>query len=179
MKGAEPRPIVAYVIVLVIIIIVIINRASTGCPISRYLFSAPEYPQDFSFELKYGVGARNILDTEKETFTQDMILDRDITIKLVLSDSELETIWKSIIENDFYNLSEQSEERASSVSPALVYTLTVSADQYPETTVSMVDLQLHHTSDELKLLRITETILEIIESKPAYKALPEPRGGYA
>ena len=47
MKGAEPRPIMAYVIVIVIIIVLIINHASTGCPIARYLFSAPEYPKIF------------------------------------------------------------------------------------------------------------------------------------
>lgn len=122
---------------------------------------------------------RNILDTEKGTFTKDMILDPEITIKLVFSDSELETVWKSILENDFYNLTEQSEARASSVSPSFEYILTVSGGQYPDTTVSMVDLQLHYTSDETKFLNITETIVKIIESKQAYKELPEPRGGYA
>ena len=95
-----------------------------------HLDGVPDHPEDFVFELKFGVRAKNILDTENGTFTKDMILDPNITINLVLSNRELDLIWKSIVDNDFYNLSDQSAARASSVSPVYEYLMTVSADGY-------------------------------------------------
>ena len=139
----------------------------------------PDHPERLVFKLRYGVGAKNILDSENGTYTKDMILDPAITINLVLSERELDLIWKSIIDNDFYNLTDQNAARASSVSPVYDYTLTVSADGYPEKTVRMADIWQGYTEDELRFFRITRTILDIVESKPVYKALPKPRGGYA
>jgi len=144
-----------------------------------YFVPVPERPDDFEIVFKYGVGAKNILDTREGTFTRDMIVDTSITIQFTLTGRELETVWAYIQRNHFYELEEQDPARAHSVSPIVTYVLFVHAEGYPDKEVSMNDLRFDYTLDERRFFRITWKIRDIIESKPEYKSLPEPRGAYA
>ena len=139
----------------------------------------PNRPDDFEIVFKYGVNARNVLDTREGTFTKDLILDPSITIELTLTELELAIIWTNIHINDFYELEEQDINRGYVVQPATTYVLIVHADGYPDREVSMNDITYNYNPSELRFFRIAWKIREIIESKPEYKALPEPRGGYA
>ena len=145
----------------------------------RPLFYTPSYPEGFEIVFKYGVGAHNILNTSAGTYTKDLILDPPITTKLTLTERELDTIWHLIQENGFYTLEEQSGARAHSIAPEYKYTLIVHAEGYPEKEITMTDLYTLNHDNEEAFFMITKKIVSIIESKPAYKALPDPRGGYA
>lgn len=145
----------------------------------RPLFYNPSHPEDFEIVLKYGVRTRNILDTREGTFTKDLILDPPVTVKLTLTERELDTIWHLIQENGFYTLEEQSWARAKSISPEYNYTLFVHAEGYSDKEVTMTDLYSNYPPNEEAFFNITKKIVSIIENKPAYKALPKPRGGYA
>ena len=145
----------------------------------RPLFYTPVYPEDFEFVFKYGVNTRNILNTSAGTYTKDLILDPPVTTKLTLTERELDTIWSLIQENGFYTLEEQSWARSHSIAPEYKYTLIVQANGNPDTEITMTDLYHSYKPNEEAFFNITKKIVSIIESKPEYKALPEPRGGYA
>jgi len=142
------------------------------------LFYKPSYPDDFQIVLKYGVGARNILNTSAGTYTKDLIQDPSVTIKLKLTEQEMDTIWRLIQENEFYTLEEQYPPRASAVQPEYKYSLYVHAEGYPDRELTMSDIRYNYEPNEAEFLKITKKIVSIIESKPAYKKLPEPTGGY-
>lgn len=145
----------------------------------RSLFYNPSYPEDFEIVFKYGVRTRNILNTSAGTYTKDLIQDPPVTTELTLTERELDTIWQLIQENRFYTLEEQSWARAQSISPEYKYTLFVHAEGYSDKGVTMTDLYSNYPPNEEAFFNITKKIVSIIENKPAYKALPKPRGGYA
>lgn len=148
-----------------------------------YIGNVPDVPEEFDILFKFGVGSRNILDTRAGTFTKDMITDPSITTELDLTRDETETIWKYIHRNHFYGLSEQipeNEDERSSVVPHVTYRLTVWAEGYENKSVVFSDVSTGgYSLEERRFLRIANKIIDLIESKPEYKALPEPSGGYA
>jgi hypothetical protein len=145
----------------------------------RSLFYTPSYPDEFQIVLKYGVNTRNVLNTSAGTFTKDLVLDGSITTNLKLTEREMDMIWRLIQENEFYTLEEQYSPRASAIQPEYKYSLYVHAEGYPDRTIIMSDIRYDYESNEAAFLNITKKIVSLIESKPAYKKLPNPRGGYA
>lgn len=145
----------------------------------RPLLFTPSYPDDFQIVFKYGVRTRNILNTSAGTYTKDLIRDPSVTIKLTLTEREMDTIWSLIQENEFYTIEEQSWGRSQSISPNYQYSLYVHAEGYPDRTLTMTELYYSHKPNEEAFFNITYTIKSIIENRPAYKKLPEPNGGYA
>ena len=151
--------------------------------VKPYIGNVPDIPEEFNVLLKYGIGSRNILDTRTGTYTKDMIADPSITIELKLTQREMETVWMFIYRNHFYELPEhipENEATGSSVVPHVTYRLTVWAEGYGEKSVIFSDVSTGgYSLDERRILRITEKIIDYIESKPEYKELPDPSGGYA
>jgi len=80
-----------------ILLIVIFIAADLLLPKFVKPSAKPELPEvmpaDFNFVLKYGVDAKNILDTKIFKFTKDMIAETPITTDLVLSDNEMKEIY--------------------------------------------------------------------------------------
>jgi len=76
--------------------------------------SVPDRPEEFELVFRYGVSAKNVLDTREDTFTKDLILDPSITVQLALTERELDTVWAYVQRNDFYSLEEQNPARSSS-----------------------------------------------------------------
>ncbi len=58
---------------------------------------------NFSLVFKYGVGARNVLDTAQGTYTKDMIEDPPITIELKLTRDDLDRILAKMNDIDFWS----------------------------------------------------------------------------
>jgi hypothetical protein len=144
-----------------------------------FIGPVPSRPDDFHIVFRYGVTAKNVLDTREGKFTKDLMLDPPITINLTLTRQELDTVWAYIHRNSFYDLEDQDPARAGSVTPAVTYVLFVHAEGYPDKQVSMNDVRVGYTLSERRFLRIVWKIREITESRPEYRALPGPRGGYA
>jgi hypothetical protein len=142
-----------------------------------FLGPVPVRPEEFDIVFTYGYGPGNTLDTRDNTYTS-RLTDPRITIEMTLTEKELDNIWRSIHQNHFYELNQQNAAYADSVDPPKTYTLKVIAEGYPERTLSMTKpgtLTLY----EIRFFKITDTITNIIENKPAYKTLPPPKGGYA
>jgi len=136
--------------------------------------SLPSNPANFNLIFKYGVGAKNELNTFNQTYTKDMVMEPSITINLKLSDSELMEIYQKIKDLNLFEESTEPIEKNTYVTPCSNYYLKVQVDS-TQKELSWDDCR-GRISD--KFQQFTNYIIQIIESKEEYKKLPTPEGGY-
>ncbi len=133
-------------------------------------------------EFRYGVGAKNVLDTYAGTFTKDMIMDPPVTTKMVLTKEELLRIEAKLEEVDFLIKSEWDLIPHGSApgfrTPFSSYYLKVSFKGVTRE-LRWNDSTLFQDDYKGPAVEVTELLWTIIEAKPEYKSLPEPRGAYA
>ncbi len=133
----------------------------------------------FNLIFKYGVGARNELNTFDGTFTKDMIVDDPITIPLELTSAELEGIRQKIDElNLFKEQKTYQGDTFTMVSPCSSYDLSVESGGVQKRLTWDCEKPTGNSSENPELDTFAEYIRSIVESKEAYKKLPEPQGGY-
>jgi len=146
---------------------------------------APTTPDESNFNLifKYGVGARNELNTFNGTYTKDMILDPPITVNLSLSHEELGRIYQKMIEIDFLNYPDRFSVSVPFGGP--VVNMTPHSSYYFRVEYDSKVKELWWNDDMInrdekaeKLRELIRLIIDIIESKEDYRELPSPRGGY-
>ncbi|MHB1125728.1 MAG: hypothetical protein ACYC2T_02045 [Bacillota bacterium] len=157
------------------------DKTETGSDIS--LTSEEKMPQqmpaNFQFVLKYGVGAKNVLDTSKDTFTKDLVTAGTATTKLRLTPGERLTIYEQMRDIDILSYPEVIKPlKGITVTPNVSYSLTISFGNIKKSIYwdSMSELN-GQRSDELR--NLISNIMTLIESKKEYKKLPPARGGYA
>ncbi len=152
----------------------------------------PITPGESNFDLifEYGVGAKNKLDTFKETYTKDMVVDPSITMDLYLSKNELDRIYQKMVEINFFDY---HDNFSVSVSPGEAWMLTPYSSYYfkvkhdskikelwwDDNKFWMEGGNLTYKDEKAeKLKELIELIRNIIESKEEYTKLPTPRGAY-
>jgi hypothetical protein len=140
-------------------------------------------PESLTLVFKYGVGAKNVLDTARGTFTKDMIVDPSITVDLRLTREDLDRIAARMDETDFWSYPEVLEYEIPA--DGMIRAVTPYSSYYfraqRAATVKELTWEDEHADQSgraTRLRELTVLIREIIESRPEYKALPEPRGGY-
>lgn len=168
------KPFIAAVLGVVVLFVVVFF-------IQKSLISSSEVPLEstkpsensFTFIFKYGVGAKNELNTRNGTFTKDMVSDPSITVPMMLTQDELLSISKKIKE---LGLLEKNPTIISPVKriPCSSYYLKVNENS-KETIKEWNDC-----SDDVKeeYSSFSEFIYSIINSKEEYKNLPQPKSGY-
>lgn len=134
----------------------------------------PVVPVVFNLIFRYSVDAKNELDTFKQTYTKDMVMDPPVTIKFKLLDNELAGIYQEINDRKLFDMTDESTDEQMFVTPCSSYYLKVQMDSVQKE-LSWDDCR-GKVSDRLK--QFTGYIISIIESKEEYKKLPAPRGGY-
>lgn len=145
--------------------------------------SPTEIPGDnFAFIFKYGVGAKNELNTYNGTFTKDMIVDPPITIQLSLSEEELKSIHGYIAKMSVlgfldYPSNYNYPTSGTVVTPYSTYYLKATANGFMKE-IQWEDRNLSNETPFRELRGLAEYIQDIITNKPEYKKLPEPKGGY-
>lgn len=133
---------------------------------------------------KYGVGSKNILDTNTNTFTKDLVIKDSVTTSLKLTLEEKSTILNKIKEINFSNYPNKFAIPPDSVSrmitktaPFTTYYFKVDINgQSKEVTWDYQDPGNNKEANDL--LSLINLITSIIESKPEYKSLPQAQGGY-
>lgn len=125
-----------------------------------------------------------VLDTKNNLYAHDMVCDPDLQIKLVLPDKELERIWHSVVENDFFKMPSDLTKRCelydncSGVIPNYTSILNVTAYgqshavKYSTASLAMNDKYVRHYQ------QIQSTIQSILGEREEVKELPKPRCGY-
>ena len=137
----------------------------------------------FNIRFKYGVTARNELNTFENKFTKDLILDGTVTIPFVLSDNDLAAIEGKLTEIDFFTYPDtfivQTTDTVGYISHHSTFIFKVKSESIIKTLV-WADAIVAPLGDERpsKLREAIAFIRSIIESKPEYQRLPAARGGY-
>ena len=140
-------------------------------------------PRDFNLIFKYGVTARNELNTFEGTYTKDMIMDPSITVELSLTEEELDRIYQKMLEIDFFDY---PDAFSVPVAPSRLTKLRIPYISYyfkVEYNSSIKELrwedEIQNENEEAdKLRELIRLIKDIIESKEEYQKLPAPTSGY-
>jgi len=137
----------------------------------------------FNMIFKYGVGANNVLDTFKGTYTRDMVLDPSITIELTLTEAEKENIYQKMLEIDFFNYPDKFSvsvppgESTGIITPHSSYYFKVEYDSQTKE-LWWADQIINPDEKADRLRELIMFIRGIIESREEYKELPEPTSAY-
>ena len=131
-------------------------------------------PTSFNLIFKYGVGAKNELNTFDQTYTRDMVIDPPVTINFKLTDSELASIYQKINDLKLLDNNEEPKDGNILVTPCSSYYLKVQTDSIQK------ELSWDNCRGKIsdRLQQFTNYIISVIESKEEYKKLPTPRSGY-
>jgi len=159
-------------------IVLILAVSFTGYVITESAMS------DFNMIFKYGVMAKNELNTFNDTFTKDMIMDPSITVPLTLSQQELDKISRKMLEIDFINypgsfsVEVAPGEAVGQRIPYPSYYFQVEYDSQVKE-LFWEDKIINGSERADRLRELIRLIIDIIESKEEYQNLPSPSGGYA
>lgn len=143
----------------------------------------PPRPENFNLIFKYGPMAKDVLNSFNGTYTRDMVLDPPVTINMTLTEDDLDRIFQKMIEINFFDYPENfvvpPEDIIGGVTPFDKYRFFVEyCGIIKNVTWNAGDLYHKRFRDAVHLKELCDLIIEIIESKPEYKNLPKPRGGY-
>ena len=146
--------------------------------------TAPDVkPPDFNLIFKYGVGAKNELNTFEGTYTKDMIMDPSVTVELSLTEEEVDRFYQKMLDIEFFDY---PDEFSVSVAPGSLTKIVTPYSSYYfklEYNSSIKELrwedEIKNRNEEAdKLRELIRLIRDIIESKEEYQELPEPTSGY-
>jgi hypothetical protein len=137
----------------------------------------------FNLIFKYGVGAKNVLDTAHGTYTRDMIVDPAVTVKMRLSQEELDRILAQMDDIDFWKYPDvflpelPPDGLRRHMTPYSTYYFTAKRGEVVK------ELRWDDESDDqgaraTRLRDFIKLIRDIVESREEYKTLPQPSGGY-
>lgn len=138
----------------------------------------------YDLEFKYGITARNVLNTFEGTYTKDMVTDPPITIDLTLSEEEKEEIYLKMEEIDFFDY---PDEFSVEIPPGTTVTLVTPYSSYYFRVAHDSQIKELWWDDDIKnpdeqadrLRDLIMLIRDIVESKEEYKALPTPTSAYS
>jgi len=144
-------------------------------------FFIPE-DRNFNISLKYGVLARNHINTFHDTFTKDLVLNGTVTVPFSLSGDELLRIQHKLLEIDFFSypdtfVVELTDSVIGYVQPHPTYLFKVKLDSITKT-LFWEDEIVTNNPRAINLRAAIISIIQIIESKPEYQRLPPAKGGY-
>ncbi len=146
-----------------------------------------EPPAELGFVLAYGVDAKNVMDTFSGTFTKDLVsylAPSSATAALNLTDEEIAGIYREMRDighEDYPPDFRLASKPPPACTPFQSYYLLVgvagSGSVLKE--IRWDDSANDQRPEAQALHRLVERIRELIESKPEFKIMPPPRGGYA
>lgn len=140
-------------------------------------------PQDrrFNILVKFGIYARNELNTFNDTFTKDLILDGTATTRLVLSQTDFDSIESRMLSIDIFSYPDtfvvQHSDTVGFFIPYQTYALKVKVDSRWKD-LFWKDSIISSDPRGTELREAFEFIRRLVASKPEYGQLPPARGGY-
>jgi hypothetical protein len=129
-----------------------------------------------NIDFKFGVTARNELNTFDGTFTKDLILDGTIKTRLILSQQELAQIKTKLLDMGFFDYPPSFPSQGI-VSPRDDYLLKVQIGSAIKEVSWYSDSNLDSKTDA-DLNELHNLVTGIIIQKLEYKLLPAANGGY-
>ena len=144
--------------------------------------NSPLPQRNFNVRLRYGILARNELNTFGNTFTKDLILDGTVTVPFTLSQADLDSIDGKMNQIGFFSYPDTFVVRSQDsmrvfITPNNTYEFEV-ASQKTLKTLFWDDAIIAGDPQATKLRELITLIRRIVESKPEYGQLPPARGAY-
>jgi len=157
------------------LIVAVIGLAGCATP--------PAEVSSFNLIFKYGVMAKNELNTFEGIYTKDMVMDPSITINLSLTEAELDRVYQKMVEIDFFDYPDEFSvpvEEGGLVTMVTPYSSYYFKVEYDSTVKELRwEDEIMNPNDKAKRLReLIQLIRDIIELKEEYKELPSPTSGY-
>jgi hypothetical protein len=148
-----------------------------------------QMPDDFGFVAEWGVARMNGLDTFEGTFTKDLVTGSPptATTKLVLTSDEKQVLYQALRTLEPWSYPSRFEPPYADVTapgveqvatPAIKYHLYLAGARM-EKDIWWADDNWSTTAGAVALRAWFRQVMDLVESRPEYKALPEARGGYA
>jgi hypothetical protein len=135
-------------------------------------------PNDFDFVFKFGVGAKNQLDTINGQFTLDMVSQPSVTTNLKLSDEEMNTIYSEMKKINILSYPVNFNPKSNtSQTPFDTYYIIITADG-KEKEILWRDENVSMEKEAVQLRELFRKLKKIITDKEEFKKLPKPTSGY-
>lgn len=150
--------------------------------VSCSAINSPGTERDFNFRLRYGVLARNELNTFENTYTKDLILDGTFTIPLYLARADFDSIEVKMEQIGFFSYPDtfvvtSRDSIRSFITPNNTYDFEVVSRSITKN-LCWDDAIIASDARGARLRELIALIRKIVESKPEYQRLPPARGGY-
>ena len=163
-------------VVFTILIIIVISTLFIFFLLSR------SSRDEFNFRLNFNVMGREQIDTYKNTFTKDHVMNGIKTIGFGIPVEVKDDIYRLMKEIDIMSFPDTLENAGLNVTPSSDYKLTVTMDGNTKTIIwkdgiypGMSDDLPRYNADFLKLVKY---IQDFIYQTDEYKNMPEANGGY-
>ncbi len=131
--------------------------------------------EDNGFIFKYGVGAKNVLNTFDGSFTKDLISNGTITVPLKLTVQELSTVCDQLKAINIMNYPDTFDEGYTI--PHITYDLTIRIDGKTKR-ITWDDGGLSKSKEAQRLKELINSTRKMVENKEEYKKLPPATGFY-
>ncbi len=157
-----------------IIIPLLLGLLAAGC---REESTSPA-ARSFNIELKYGVDARNELNTYDNILTKDLVRDGTVTVPFTLPDSDITHIRNMLLSIDFFSYPDTLRtgtpgSAAGQTEPHATYFFRVT-DRDRTKTLFWDDVDPGRDTDAnaVRLKEAIASIVSIVDSNPTYRELP-------
>ncbi|WP_342573012.1 hypothetical protein MHH37_11230 [Solibacillus sp. FSL K6-1781] len=140
-----------------------------------------DMPDDFNFSIQFGVQKKNEINTFDGTVTKDLIADGTATTELILTEEEMQNVFKKMKE---INIAETKEFTPRSLFGTVCMKQPYGEDEWKvtingETITHLISGEYcEPTNDAKQLIELRNYVFNLIKSKSEYKSLPESLGGY-
>jgi hypothetical protein len=171
------KKLVLILTIFCILTILAISLAFVRSPIlGNLVFPYDSSKNPINIDFKFGVTARNELNTFDGTFTKDLIYDGIIKTRLILSQQELTQIKTKLLDIGFLDYPPSFQSQGN-ISPRDDYLLKVQIGTVTKEVSWYSDSNLDSKTDA-DLNELYNLVNGIIIQKLEYKLLPAANGGY-
>ena len=144
--------------------------------------NAPGTERDFNIRLRYGILARNELNTFGDTFTKDLVLDGTVTVPFYLPQPDLNNIEAKMDQIGFFTYPDtfmvvSRDSVRTFITPNNTYDIEVVSHSKTKT-LFWDDAIIANDTQAAMLRELFTLIRETVESRSEYKQLPPARGAY-
>lgn len=140
-----------------------------------------EIPEDFHFLLRFGIDSKNGIDSDKGIVTKDLIEYGVATASLSLTKEELGQIYEEmkvvnvLAQKKFIPAEKNGTMCVQEPHEEDFWVITMNGEQVEH---HISGIYCDQTKDAKQFYRLRESIWAMVETKEAYRELPEAVGGY-
>jgi len=136
-----------------------------------------EMPEDFDFSVRFGITARNEINTFEDRVTKDLIANGTATAQLSLTEDEMKGVYERMKKiRILRDLRLEARDGCLQVPYEEEYWTIQIDGEIREYYWTQEKCTL--TKDAQQLRELRQTIFNIVKQKSAYQELPEAVGGY-